>query len=393
MERIDIFEYDRKNMKEIEQTITSKGLELHVLHSSSSIVKFLKQEQKISFAENHFYDFTPIMIAEGDRTSFWSPEIIGILNVYFENIDFKVFFIIDKRYSNEIREALYHYVNNIEPLEQLLNISAADVKNIVDLSKEQFSELQLYINENLFGNAKFQNRLFQELRNYRLFNRIGEQKIFSVFICGQSGIGKTETARLMHNFLCPNESFIKINLGNYSDQNALSSLIGSPRGYIGSSKGELSDKIFKSKSKVILIDEFEKAGIEVHNFFLELLEDGKFTDSLGREFNLNKYIIIFTSNIKEGDIGKKISPELQSRFSLMYKFSPIAESEKEKYLLYKAKVLIDKIEQQLDIHFSEEAISNIYGIELKRFSNLRKLNKEIMLRISQEYQKYIDKQM
>jgi len=393
MERINIFEYDRKNMKEIEYAIAMQESELHVLQSSSIVVKLLKKEQTITFSENYFYDFTPIMISEGDRTSFWSPEIIGILNEYFENVDFNVYFIVDKRYSNEIREALYHYVNDIESLEQLLNIHSAEVKNVVDLSEEQFQELQSYIKENLFGNIKFQIRLFQELRNYRLFNKISEQKVFSVFICGQSGIGKTETARLVHNFLCSNEKFIKINLGNYSDQNALSSLIGSPRGYIGSSKGELSDKIFKSKSKVILIDEFEKAGIEVHNFFLELLEDGKFTDSLGREFNLNKYIIIFTSNIKEEDISKKISPELQSRFSLMYKFSAIADIEKEKYLLYKGKFLIDKIEQQLNIHFSEEAINNIYGIELKRFSNLRKLNKEIMLRISQEYQKLVDKEI
>ena len=103
---------------------------------------------------------------------------------------------------------------------------------------------------------------------------------------GSSGIGKTETARLLHTFLSPGENFIKINFGNYSDHNALSSLIGSPRGYVGSSQGELSRKIERSKSSVILIDEFEKSSREVHNFFLELLSDGCFTDSLGHEFNL-----------------------------------------------------------------------------------------------------------
>ena len=75
-----------------------------------------------------------------------------------------------------------------------------------------------------------------------------------------AGIGKTKTAWLLHNKLAPEERFIKINLGNYSEQNALSSLIGSPCGFIGSNKGELTDKI--------LIDEFEKASTtEVHNFF------------------------------------------------------------------------------------------------------------------------------
>lgn len=390
MERINLYEYDRKNMKEIEEAIARSELKLHLLQSSSILGKMLKKENSITFSENSFYDLTPIMIADGERTNFWSPEVIGILNSYFENVEFKVHFIIDKRYSNEIRETLYHYINDIESLEELLHISSADVKNVVDLTSEQFTDLQLYLKDNLFGNAKFQDRLFQELRNYRLFNKIGEQKIFSVFICGKSGIGKTETARLLHSFLSPNEKFIKISLGNYSDKSALSSLIGSPRGYIGSSKGELSDKLFKSKSKVILIDEFEKAGVEVHNFFLELLEDGKFTDSLGREFNLNKYIIVFTSNIKEEDIDKKISPELQSRFSLMYKFSSITETEKVDYLQYKANLLLDKIKSELNIEFSPKAKANIYGIELQRFNNLRKLNKEIMLRISQEYKKIME---
>ena len=133
-----------------------------------------------------------------------------------------MYFIINKRYSNEIRETLYHYINDIESLEELLHISSADVKNVVDLTSDQFTDLQLHLKDNLFGNAKFQNRLFQEFRNYRLFNKIGEQKVFSVFICGQSGIGKTETARLMHSFLSPNEKFIKISLGNYSDKSALS---------------------------------------------------------------------------------------------------------------------------------------------------------------------------
>ena len=74
-------------------------------------------------------------------------------------------------------------------------------------------------------------------------------------ICGSSGIGKTEVARILTRNLSPDQPFIKINFGNYSDHNALSSLIGSPRGYIGSSKGELSEKLTNSRSKVILIDD------------------------------------------------------------------------------------------------------------------------------------------
>ena len=71
----------------------------------------------------------------------------------------------------------------------------------------------------------------------------------------------------------------------------------------------------RSRSKVILIDEFEKASKAVYNFFLQLLEEGKFTDSLGREYDLEKYIIIFTSNMPKERIGEFLPPELRSRFS------------------------------------------------------------------------------
>ena len=227
--------------------------------------------------------------------------------------------------------------------------------------------------------------MFEELQKYRLFNKIGEQKIFSVFICGDSGIGKTETARILHKFLSPNEKFIKINFGNYGDKNALSSLIGSPRGYEGSNKGELSDKINKSKSKVILIDEFEKADSQIYNFFLELLEDGKFTDSLGREFNLNKYIIIFTSNIKEEQISKKISPELKSRFNLMYKFSLISNQDKSNYVNCRVEYLLKKFRKKLNFNFNKEQIERIKDINVSQYTNIRKINQEIMRRLSNEY--------
>ena len=386
MERITLYEYDRRNMSQIEKAVTEYGREIVRLNSPSLLDKLLNKKENMEFHQDYYYDFTPIIISEGRHSENWAQQLISFINIYFEQIPFHIYFILDSRYSNEVKESLYLYIDKVDSLEVELGINETEVLNVVDISDKKLCELQKFVSSHLFGNQRFQTRLFQELINFRLFNKIGIQKIFSVFICGESGVGKTETARLLHLFLSPNENFIKINLGNYSDKNALSSLIGSPRGYIGSSKGELSDKIFKSKAKVILIDEFEKAGGEVRNFFLELLEDGKFTDSLGREFDLNKYIIIFTSNIKEQDVNNKLSPELQSRFSLMYRFSPVSENDKQKYLQYKISLLLSKISDTLHVNFPQAALERIYAIDVRQYHNLRKMNKEIMLRISQEYQ-------
>lgn len=386
MEKIVLLEYDRRNIKKIEKYIKEHNLELVMLNPNSILNKLINKNLTIQLNENYFYDITQILISNEGRSDLWSTEIIGIFNSIVEQSDISIRYVVDKRYSNDIKEILYHYIDRIDVLEEYIGMKDNNVFNIADINKNKFNELKLFFKEQLFGNEYFQKRLFEELQKYRLFNKIDEQKIFSVFICGKSGIGKTETARILHKFLSPDEKFIKINLGNYGDKNALSSLIGSPRGYIGSSKGELSDKIFKSKAKVILIDEFEKAGSQVHNFFLELLEDGKFTDSLGREFDLNKYIIIFTSNIKQENVEEKISTELRSRFNLMYRFSEISNKDKESYIDYKSNKLLEKIECKLGIEFSEEDIKEVKDINVSKYDNLRNINKEIMLKISNKYE-------
>ncbi len=391
MDKIVILEYDRRNMREIEKYVEENDLQLILLNPSSILSKLIDKKPTILLNKDYLYDITPILISYEGKSDLWSTEIISLLNHISVESNIELKYIVDRRYSNDIMEILYHYIDRVDVLETKMGIKNNNIFNIVDLTTEKFKELQINFNNKLFGNPHFKRRLFEEFEKFRLFNKIGEQKIFSVFICGKSGVGKTETARILHNFLSSDEKFIKVNLGNYGDKNALSSLIGSPRGYIGSSKGELSDKILKSKAKIILIDEFEKAGNQVHNFFLELLEDGKFTDSLGREFNLNKYIIVFTSNIKEDKIAEKLPPELQSRFSLMYRFSPISSDNKKEYIEYKSNKLLEKLKTDLDIVYDDKDIKLIKDIDVNKYDNLRKLNREIMLRISNIYQsKYMD---
>ena len=239
-----------------------------------------------------------------------------------------------------------------------------------------------HLNQNLFGNDLFKCRLKEELTKYRLFNRIGQQPIFSVLICGASGIGKTEVARLLHQKLAAGEPIIKINFGNYSAQDALNSLIGSPRGYIGSNKGELPDKLMRSRSKVILIDEFEKASKSVYHFFLQLLEEGRFTDSLGREYDLNKYIIIFTSNMPKEKVGEYLPPELRSRFSYKCAFGPLSATEKEKYVAFKSEQYLCKIKQECPTVDSTLKASDIVDIDVSQYSNMRDINSEIMRQIT-----------
>ena len=277
---------------------------------------------------------------------------------------------------------LYYKIDEVLDLENFLEIERDPIQNIVDIDQPTFDAVLHELNKNLFGNELFKIRLKDELTKYRLFNRIGQQPIFSVLICGASGIGKTEVARLLHQQLAADEPMIKINFGNYSAQDALNSLIGSPRGYIGSNKGELPDKLMRSRSKVILIDEFEKASKPVYNFFLQLLEEGKFTDSLGREYDLNKYIIVFTSNMPKEKVGEYLPPELRSRFSYKCAFWPLSDSEKEKYVAFKSEQYLDNIKKECPEINPSLQVSEIVNIDVSQYSNMRDINSEIMRQIT-----------
>ena len=380
MDRVNIYEYDRKNRDQVVEAIEESGGQV------LSWSYFAKDQTSFPLpigTNALFVDLSSLFYNEDTPDA-----LISLAELMFNTVQKEqpivAYIIIERQYSRQAMDLLYHKIANVLSLEELLEIEIDPITNIVDVAQAEFDSIMEHLNKNLFGNIKFKQRLKEELAKYRVFNRIGQQPIFSLLICGASGIGKTEVARLLHNKLAPNEPMIKINFGNYSAQDALNSLIGSPRGYIGSNKGELPDKLMHSRSKVILIDEFEKASKPVYNFFLQLLEEGKFSDSLGREYDLNKYIIVFTSNMPKDKIGEYLPPELRSRFSYKCAFWPLSTEDKNKYLNYKSKQYLDKIKTICKSIDPKLEPSDIIKIDVRKYNNMRDINSEIMRQITEQ---------
>lgn len=376
MKQFYIYEYDQRNRYLFFEAAEEKGLTFLTLHFDEQ----LKQDLEEVHNSGVIFDITPYF-RDDEKAQSFSLIIESIVNKFQE--DWPVYFVIDKRYTYIIKDTMFYLVKGVKPFETELSIEIEKSQNLIDLSEEEFEKLTTNIQENLIGNLKFKSRLQEELRKYRVFNKLGYQPIFSALLCGSSGIGKTEVARILHKTLSPGESFIKINFGNYSDQNALSSLIGSPRGYIGSSKGELSEKLNNSKSRVILIDEFEKCDKQVQNFFLQLLEDGIFTDSLGRDYDLDKYIIIFTANLPAEDVSKKLSRELISRFNLKYSLSKLTEEEKKLYVKKRATSIVEDVYTKFGLNIKTETETVIEQIDVANYDNMRDINNIIMNKISE----------
>lgn len=242
----------------------------------------------------------------------------------------------------------------------------------------------------LKGHENFKKDFSFNLQKFALLNKMKQRKIFSVFLTGESGIGKTEFAKILSEIMYPNQTLIKINFGNYSNEGVLNSLIGSPLGYIGSEEGgELINKISLSKSKVILIDEFEKATPSVSHFFYELLEDGKFTDRHGTEHNLNGYIIVFTSNMSKKRYIEYVPDPLKSRFDMVYRFIELSSEEKIRFINETAGELRDKIYETTSVKVKTDNIS--YQLDsLIKYNNLRSIKRKVEDIVIEEYYKIIE---
>lgn len=254
-----------------------------------------------------------------------------------------------------------------------------------DKPLEDVSGIIQTLTSNLMGHEDFKKDFSFNLKKFALLNKMEQRKIFSVFLTGESGIGKTEFAKILSELMYPNQKLIKINFGNYSNEGVLNSLIGSPLGYVGSEEGgELINKMKLSKSKVILIDEFEKATPSVFHFFYELLEDGKFTDRHGIEHNLNGYIIVFTSNMSKETYLKLIPDPLKSRFDMVYRFVGLSIEEKTRFIYESARTLIEKIHDNTLINVKIDKIS--YKLDmLIKYNNLRSIKRKIEDIVIEEY--------
>ncbi len=131
----------------------------------------------------------------------------------------------------------------------------------------------------------------------------------SFIFLGPSGVGKTELARTLAEFLFGDEdAMIRIDMSEYMEKHAVSRLVGSPPGYVGYDEGgQLTEAVRRKPYSVLLLDEIEKAHPDVFNILLQILEDGRLTDAQGRTVDFRNTIVIMTSNIGAKDIAKNVS--------------------------------------------------------------------------------------
>jgi ATP-dependent Clp protease ATP-binding subunit ClpB len=173
------------------------------------------------------------------------------------------------------------------------------VSRMLDSERDRLAHLHDLLAERVVGQLEAVNAVADAVRRSRAGLQDPDRPIGSFIFLGPTGVGKTETARALAEFLFDDEdAMVRIDMSEYMERHAVARLIGAPPGYVGYEEGgQLTEAVRRRPYSVVLFDEIEKAHSDVFNVLLQILDDGRLTDSQGRTVDFRHTVIIMTSNI------------------------------------------------------------------------------------------------
>jgi ATP-dependent Clp protease ATP-binding subunit ClpC len=204
-------------------------------------------------------------------------------------------------------------VNN-EPIvgeEEIADIVSAwtgiPVRKMQQEESTRLLNMESLLHERVIGQHEAIESVSKAIRRARVGLKDPKRPVGSFIFLGPTGVGKTELSRALAEAIFGDEqAMIRIDMSEYMEKHTVSKLIGSPPGYVGYDEGgQLTEKVRRKQYAVILFDEIEKAHPEVFNILLQILEDGRLTDSKGRVVNFKNTIIIMTSNVGAHNLKKQ----------------------------------------------------------------------------------------
>ncbi|MBD1882287.1 MULTISPECIES: ATP-dependent chaperone ClpB [unclassified Coleofasciculus] len=203
------------------------------------------------------------------------------------------------------------------------------VNRLLESERQKLLQLESHLHERVIGQQEAVAAVSAAIRRTRAGMKDPSRPIGSFLFMGPTGVGKTELARALAQFLFDSEdALVRIDMSEYMEKHAVSRLVGAPPGYVGYEEGgQLSEAIRRRPYSVVLLDEVEKAHRDVFNILLQVLDDGRITDSQGRTVDFRNTVIVMTSNIGSEhilDLGgnedqyelmqKKVTDALRSHF-------------------------------------------------------------------------------
>ena len=200
------------------------------------------------------------------------------------------------------------------------------VEKILRTKQENILELEAALKKRVFGQDDCLKEIAETLMSSHAGLNDPNRPLGSFLLLGPTGVGKTETARGLAQFLFDSEdAMIRLDMSEYSEKHSCAKLIGSPAGYVGyEDGGVLTEALRRRPYSVILFDEIEKAHPDFSDILLQILDDGRLTDNKGRTANFRNAIVLLTSNSK--DIKRDFKPELLGRLDAVLTYNSIDQS-------------------------------------------------------------------
>ncbi len=298
--------------------------------------------------------------------------------------------------------------------EIIANWTGVPVTKMAKSEKEKLVNLEKELHKRIIGQHEAIVAVSNAVRRSRAGLHDAKRPIGSFIFLGTTGVGKTELAKALAEFLFDDEnSMTRIDMSEYQEKSSVSRLVGSPPGYVGYDEGgQLTEAVRRKPYSVVLFDEIEKAHKDVFYTLLQVLDDGRLTDSKGRTVNFKNTIIIMTSNAgsdkimahfenmtsgnraekirrAKADVSKvlkeKMAPEFLNRIDEIIMFTPLSVYEIRQIVVLQLNSLKKKLQRkEIHLHISEKGINWLTRVSYKPQFGARPIKRSIQRYILNE---------
>ena len=234
------------------------------------------------------------------------------------------------------------------------------VTRMLQSEREKLLHLEEELHHRVIGQDEAITAVSDAVRRSRAGLQDPKRPIASFIFLGTTGVGKTELAKALAEYLFNDEQMMtRIDMSEYQEKHTVSRLIGAPPGYVGYDEGgQLTEAVRRKPYQVLLFDEIEKAHPDVFNILLQVLDDGRLTDNKGRTANFKNTIIIMTSNATREQLKMTMRPEFLNRIDEIITFQQLTEQQIADVVRLQMKKVTDMLEPQgIRLEVTDQAIS------------------------------------
>ena len=262
---------------------------------------------------------------------------------------------------------------------------------MLESEKEKLLKMESVLHKRVVGQDKAISAVSDAVRRSRAGLSNEHRPIGSFLFLGTTGVGKTELAKALAEFLFNDESMMtRIDMSEYQESHTVSRLIGAPPGYVGYDEGgQLTEAVRRKPYSVVLLDEIEKAHPDIFNILLQVLDDGRLTDNKGRTVDFKNTILIMTSNLRYEELKTRMRPEFLNRIDEIVTFDPLSKDNIREIVRIQMDILHKKLEDdnvQLSFTkaFEDDMVENGYDPEYGARPVKRLIQRELVNQLAKE---------